>query len=343
MTSSILVLVILLAIIITTGILIVREITKVKSNLVVEQELSRLNEDVLSTNMDITNSSMKKRMETSSNNAWRELKKLSGKDVTIEEQINEVSAYAHSLPGMFTEQIAASNQQLGEQIFGGLTSMFSIVAKVMEAGAKKVVEQGPNDTLLFKANGYKMFPPGESSGDVYGSLTFDPVKGISMSNTTGQASVDVTAGIISVGKSLNVAGSLNFANNNSSYMLGVDGTSMYLNTPELKIRDVVPSGLATTITSKGITTNNFSLSNSGDFGVDGQNIYIKPSQPNGGFVVKDSANNVRLTVQGSNISVTGDVRSAGSICIDNACIAAKDLQNLQILSKRMDSGNMILG
>lgn len=57
-------------------------------------------------------------------------------------------------------------------------------------------------------------------------ITYDEDYSVTMSNLGGKYDLNVPR--TNIGQSLNIAGKLNFATANSSYMLGVDGASMYL-------------------------------------------------------------------------------------------------------------------
>jgi len=143
---------------------------------------------------------------------------------------------------------------------------------------------------------------GKSPSTAEVNVSHDPIKGMTINNITPDPAYDLSVNRLNVNKGINVGGSLNFASINNSYMLGIDGTGMFLQM----------------LGTPGIAA--------GPGGA-------------GAFIVRDSTNTNRMVVDATgtkaigNMDITGKITGTQQVCINSTCLDEADVGRLkQILA-----------
>jgi hypothetical protein len=181
-----------------------------------------------------------------------------------------------------------------------------------ELGAMKVTDEKANAQISSMQNDMSKFFIQNSDLTNYvsatelhvgssnnGIISTTDLNGMSLSNSNALSKYDLTTNRANVGTNLNLAGTLNFAGNSSSYMLGVDGTSMFLK-----------------------------LSDAND------NFIIKDSASNNIFDVGSKGTTVlgNVAITGKNVA-TEDVVSNTNLCVGAVCLNQNDISKLQTLAR----------
>lgn len=331
-----------MAIITTSIVMVIRQFNIVKRDLNVEQELSRINETVLSSNIDITNNTLRKRIVADSNNEWAQLRTINTDVASLAKSQQESALKIAGLTG--NVQVLSESYPKLESELGTLETTFQESMSNLALEVNSFLSHDTNGKRI-STNEHRVL---DSTNSTYGSMMYNSKNGLVLSNMNPIGLADISTDRASIGKSLNLAGTLSFANNNSSYMLGVDGTSMYLN---MNSNNFVVRNAANTkqldVGQSGVTVGNFALANPLSdtqryvFGIEGTEMYMKPDAalPSGTINIRDSMGTNRLSVHNSNITITGDalatnnITSQGNLCVDNVCLTRADMTKLQAFAR----------
>lgn len=367
--------VIILAVITVTIILVVRELNKIEKQLSIEEQLSRLNETTMGSNMDNVVSVMSRRIMSESS-ALKNIMSSSNADVvsriqaldgTTNTSLSNLSKELLLKAPMssVTQEVTALNT--GLQDFQSKVSAFQAVSASNLADVHTNIEMLKGNDLSFSSNLRQLEHPNSISvfntdSSNYGKLTFDSLSGISFSNNNPMSKYDLNAPRATVSTSLNVAGTLNFASQNSSYMLGVDANdkALYVQMPKPNHKFKITDDKAQSrfaVSSKGVAVAsnlfvaNPTTNNAYSFEMRGQDMNVKPVSTTGAFYVRDGNNNERLSVLGDGVklqgqttatgslNVSGTTKSAGglvsntTLCINNVCVDEAELTTVQTMAK----------
>lgn len=336
--DSIIMLVVTLAIISVTIILVVKEFNKVNKTIVYEEQLSRLNESTITKSLKTTASNLstadKELHAALAKSTATVYAEMSSADQAFDKKLNMVAEETGSAFLMFADDVQQDMRRVDQEY------------SAMSDNLGRYIGSNQTDNTRYLNAHELILPSGGSGGSLLqgtqARIYNDPLNGLTFSNNNPTKKYDLNVPTLAVGTTLNVAGTLNFASNNSSYMLGVDGTSMYLKldgTKDFTIRDNNDlnklSVNHSNVTIDGASFNINNPSQSYMFNLEGRDLFLKPSVTNGAFIVRDANNTSRLQVKNEDVTITGTTRTSGDIvtstklCINSTCLNEADIAKLK--------------
>lgn len=338
--ETILTLIVTSAILSITIILVAREFTRVKKDIVHEEELSRTNEGALQKNITSATTTLNQRLVTQSNNI---ISAMNAADNRLDTKINVV----HSGLSNVMEEAIQSFGFLADFTHSNIMQMYDDI-NTHEGRVRPYLGSNSEDGSQYLKTNEMRFQNNESDGYLmrsreFGTLTYDPLTGVSVSNNYPSRTSDLTVPIANV-STLNVAGSLNFANNNSSYMLGVDADSVFLKLDGNKNFAIRDDG---EINKFRVNRDNVHIdtdlnlnnaTNSYLFSLDGRDLFLKPDAADAAFEVRDVTNTTRFRVKNDDVEITGRTNSTEAIvsdtelCIKDKCLSEAEVVRLKQLA-----------
>lgn len=330
--ESIIIMVVTLAIIALTIILVVQEFKKVNKDIVYEEKLSRSNESLITKSLQSTASNLSKQMTTAD-------KDLQANIAIGTAGIYQAMSSSNQIFDNKLRKVAEETASLSVGVYSEMDDMdraFSLINDRMGQymGSRSNLTE---NTRFLSANEFII-----SNAQTQSRINNDPLNGVTVSNNNPMKKYDLSVPNLAVGTTLNVAGTLSFASNNSSYMLGVDGTSMYLKLDDSKdfiIRDNKDTNKLSVgrdnVTIDGAAFNINNTTQSYMFNLDGRDLFLKPSTTDGAFIVRDANNNSRLQVKNDNVTInaktqaSGDIVTSTQLCINQTCVNEADLTRMK--------------
>lgn len=356
--DTVLVLFLVLAIIATTIILVVKEFKKVKDRLKYEESLSRVNETVLGSNLTLASRNLLGVINRESTNLQT---RMALSNSTLNNLINTNQKLVTDELGTYRNNVLALQDSVVKNQKGVMDEMGSLGTKVTGLEAQDTLLASHistlNTTMSNMTYGLNMYDP---SSNFKSTVTNDPLLGLTLSNNNPNGKADANFNRAHVGTSLNIAGTLNFANNNSSYMLGIDGTSLYLkmaDSNKFVVRDNTDIDRLSVAQNSVRVGTDLELTNGAQtnftFNVTGNDLNIRPSitaNNNAGIHIRDNQNVSRLMIRDSNINFEGSTVTYGplsvsgtlnsqhvvsdtDLCIKQTCLTESDLTALKALTQ----------
>lgn len=221
----------------------------------------------------------------------------------------------------------------------------------MDSRWNKFFSSGNSNVSVFTADNVVAASNLNSKGNIVSSAMFigDDLKttinrddgAVTMSNLSTTGKYDLKVPRMQVGQSLNVAGKLNFATTNSSYMLGVDGTSMYLKMADeqtAKFQLLAPNNTSILTVNRDATT-----ALSGDVSLTG---CIKKPGPGVTPSVCLNADN-SLTLSGTRVQIpkSSELRIGSYTLKENALgklVVKKNNADVMVINPTSGSNNMTI-
>lgn len=312
--DSIVILIIVIAIILTTIILVMREFKHVKKDLIYEETLSRENEQVLNTNMKNLQSSLTKRIATESNNI----------NTVLQSSVKDLST-----------RMTASNDIIASQVTQLKTSV-DLLGTSNVHFEQKIGEFYKSDSNMSYLISHHM-RIGDSNDS--GIISYDSRSGVNTQNSNkGSDSYDLSAVRMSTNQ-------LTFAGVSESYMLGVDTSSLYMETPKsgsviIRSKDsqtpsLVVNDMITSIGSSWMNINGMvTFSNNVAMGIDGDGQLnmvtgLNPYNLNtsNAFILRDRNMIPMFSVNDNKLS------AKSNICIENTCLNPTEWAQLKSMAQ----------
>lgn len=366
----ILVLVLILGILTATIIIVAREFKLIKDRLKGEEQVSRLNEQVMGSNLSVTSKNIMGHLTTEAN-ALRSTMNTADTSIKTDMAQNQ-AVLSEDISQLETidKQFATQLDQLKNNDSQFQTSLNELrqedtmfLNKIVGLESEDAAMAGTIASLSNDVNQLN-FPTTLNvySGDMQTSsmITSDPLNGLTIKNQSTNGGYDISADRGNFGTSLNLAGTLNFASNNSSYLLGVDATSMYLKmdnpNKQFQVRDsfnvrrlTVGQNAVQIGTDLNIATNKAKYT----FEITDDDLNIVPRQPaDGGIIMRDTKNVARLSVRDSNIQLQGNMNvngparstrviSQNDVCVKSECLGEKDVATLKKMISKYTASNVV--
>lgn len=323
--AAIIALIIVLAIVLITVILVITEFSKVKKDISKEDSLSRANESVLGKNIITSQSNVSRALSSTTTNL---LNKIQEGDNTVRQTLQEADqdllgrlqaadndiyqTIDTKTQQVYAEAVEYSDLQMAP-LTNDLMTIFTDIGKSLSGLSSYFVQtDSNNDGHYFIGNG--MFVTSPTDSNLRGTLSYTPQAGIAASNPNGPT--DFTAPTAAF-NTVTLAGNLSFANQNSSYMLGVDGTQMFLDmggAGEMAIRSGTESNI--TINRLGVRVNT-PLEAGG----------LKLYDTNGTSTMEGPK--IMMRSADGDVGIDGRVRATNDLCINQTCVTEADLLRLK--------------
>jgi hypothetical protein len=229
MIESLIVFILVTVILIVASIFIVLEFKRIRS----KQDTSVQNDANLDTNIKTTAVRLNNLHLAADSNLQSRINQTQS---SLQAGINQTQTSLDSTTQMLDKKIMATNTVIAEAADLAITAGLACGKYVVDLDrtVRRVV--GPEDDLNVTQIKFKNLEKQGVFGEAVeivsqsnASIIYDKNDGVRVTGNSKQS--DLWAPRATVGQTLNVAGTLNFANTNGAYTLGVDASSLYLNIP----------------------------------------------------------------------------------------------------------------
>lgn len=243
MIESLIIFAVIIVVLVISSVFIILEFKKIRS----KQDTSNVNDVNLDANMKTTavrlnnlRMAADSNLQSSINQTSSSLQsRLNQTQSTLQTGINQTQTSLDNSTKMLDNKINATNTVIAEAADLALTAGIAFGKYVVDLDRTLHRVVGSEDDLnVTKIKFKNLEKPGlfddaaEIVGQSNASMIYDTNDGIKVTGNSKKS--DLWAPRATVGQTLNVAGTLNFANTNGAYTLGVDTTSLYLNIPANK-------------------------------------------------------------------------------------------------------------